>query len=137
MPIEIQQLKKSILYNSISTVVYKISIFCTINIIVLILRLLTEVYFDYFDYSSNKGTKISKINIETWREKNKWNKILLHLLNLMTLISLAFGLVILASWLKELCIVWVKVFKNGPSNICGRQPLKIWNYMVCVSTGYI
>ena len=21
-------------------------------------------------------------------------------------------------------IIWVKVFKNGPSRICGRQPLK-------------
>ena len=22
------------------------------------------------------------------------------------------------------CFIWVKVFKNGPSKICGRQPLK-------------
>ena len=22
-------------------------------------------------------------------------------------------------------VIWVKVFKNGPSKICGRQPLKI------------
>ena len=27
-------------------------------------------------------------------------------------------------------IVWDKVFKNGPSKICGRQPLKIWSDMV-------
>ena len=26
--------------------------------------------------------------------------------------------------------IWVKVFKNGPSKICGRQPLKIGNYMI-------
>ena len=25
---------------------------------------------------------------------------------------------------KEKCYKWVKVFKNGPSKICGRQPLK-------------
>ena len=25
---------------------------------------------------------------------------------------------------KELHFTWNKVFKNGPSNICGRQPLK-------------
>ena len=24
---------------------------------------------------------------------------------------------------------WVKVFKNGPSRICGRQSLKIWSDM--------
>ena len=28
---------------------------------------------------------------------------------------------------------WVKVFKNGPSEICGRQPFKIWSDMVCLS----
>ena len=28
---------------------------------------------------------------------------------------------------------WVKVFKNGPSKICGRQLLKIWSDMVCLS----
>ena len=26
----------------------------------------------------------------------------------------------------------VKVFKNGPSKICGRQPLKNWSDMVCL-----
>ena len=25
-----------------------------------------------------------------------------------------------------LCVSWVKVFKNGPSKICGRQPLKVF-----------
>ena len=25
---------------------------------------------------------------------------------------------------KALCYIWDKVFKNGPSNFCGRQPLK-------------
>ena len=28
--------------------------------------------------------------------------------------------------------IWVKVFKNGPSKICGRQPLKILSNMVWV-----
>ena len=28
-------------------------------------------------------------------------------------------------------IIWNKVFKNGPSKICGRQPLKIWRDTVC------
>ena len=28
------------------------------------------------------------------------------------------------------------VFKNGPSKICGRQPLKIWSDMVCLSKPY-
>ena len=28
---------------------------------------------------------------------------------------------------------WIKVFKNGPSKICGRQPLKIWRSMVFLS----
>ena len=27
-------------------------------------------------------------------------------------------------------IIWDKVFKNGPSKSCGRQPLKIWRDMV-------
>ena len=27
--------------------------------------------------------------------------------------------------------IWDKVFKNGPSKICGRQPLKNWRGMVC------
>ena len=31
---------------------------------------------------------------------------------------------------------WAKVFKNGPSKICGRQPLKIWSEMVCLSRPY-
>ena len=28
--------------------------------------------------------------------------------------------------------MWVKVFRNGPSKICGRQPLEIWSNMVCL-----
>ena len=28
---------------------------------------------------------------------------------------------VLQKWLQ---LIWVKVFKNGPSKICGRQPLK-------------
>ena len=32
--------------------------------------------------------------------------------------------------------IWVKVFKNGPSKICRRQPLKHLNYMVCLSTNF-
>ena len=31
---------------------------------------------------------------------------------------------------------WDKVFKNGTSNFCGRQPLKIWRDMVCLNTPY-
>ena len=33
--------------------------------------------------------------------------------------------------LEELSIISDKVFKNGLSKICGRQPLKIWRGMVC------
>ena len=25
-------------------------------------------------------------------------------------------------------VVWLKIFKNGPSKICGRQPLKTFEY---------
>ena len=32
--------------------------------------------------------------------------------------------------------IWVKVFKNGPSKTCGRQPLKIRSDMVCLSRSY-
>ena len=28
----------------------------------------------------------------------------------------------------RLTIIWVKVFKNGPSKICGRQPFIIKNF---------
>ena len=31
---------------------------------------------------------------------------------------------------------WVKVFKNGPNNICGEQPLKTWSEMVFLSRPY-
>ena len=31
---------------------------------------------------------------------------------------------------------WGEVLKNGPSKICGRQPLKIWSDMVCLSRPY-
>ena len=33
--------------------------------------------------------------------------------------------------------IWYKVFMNGPSKICGRQPLKIWRDMVCLSRGFL
>ena len=29
-------------------------------------------------------------------------------------------------------LIWDKVFKNGPSKICGRQPLKNLKSMVCL-----
>ena len=29
--------------------------------------------------------------------------------------------------------IWVKVFKNGPSKICGRKPVKFWSDTVCLS----
>ena len=32
--------------------------------------------------------------------------------------------------IKLLNNIWAKVFKNGPNKICGRQPLKIWSYMI-------
>ena len=32
--------------------------------------------------------------------------------------------------------IWVKVSKNGPSKICGRQPLQNWSDMVCLSRPY-
>ena len=28
--------------------------------------------------------------------------------------------------------IWVKVFENEPSKVCGRQPLKIWSNVVCL-----
>ena len=28
-------------------------------------------------------------------------------------------------------VTWFKVFKNGPSTICERQPLKIWSDTIC------
>ena len=28
--------------------------------------------------------------------------------------------------IEKLCYIWDKVFKNRPSKICGRQPLKNW-----------
>ena len=31
---------------------------------------------------------------------------------------------------------WYKVFKNGPSKICGRQPLRNWRDMICLSKPY-
>ena len=31
---------------------------------------------------------------------------------------------------------WGKVFKNGPSKICGRKPLKIWSDVVCLGKPY-
>ena len=33
--------------------------------------------------------------------------------------------------------IWGKVFKNWPSKICGRQPLKIWSDMVCWGKPYL
>ena len=33
--------------------------------------------------------------------------------------------------------IWDKLFKNGPSKICGRQPLKIWRDMACLSRPYL
>ena len=33
-------------------------------------------------------------------------------------------------------IIWDKVFKNRQSKICGRQLLKIWRNMVCLSRPY-
>ena len=30
----------------------------------------------------------------------------------------------------ELMSIWVNVFKNGSSKICGRQPLKDFNYFI-------
>ena len=38
----------------------------------------------------------------------------------------------------QICIYikWVMVFKNGPSKICGREPLKNWSDMVCLSRPY-
>ena len=36
-----------------------------------------------------------------------------------------------------LLLTWNKVFKSGPSKICGRQPLKnLKGYMVCLSKLY-
>ena len=32
--------------------------------------------------------------------------------------------------------IWVKVFNNGPSKICGGQPLKFCSDMVCLSRPY-
>ena len=32
--------------------------------------------------------------------------------------------------------IWVKVFKDGPSKICGRQPLKILNWYICLGKPY-
>ena len=32
--------------------------------------------------------------------------------------------------------IWVKVFKNGPSKICGRKPAKFWSDTVCLSRPY-
>ena len=32
--------------------------------------------------------------------------------------------------------IWVKVFKNGPSKICGRKPVKFWSDTVCLSRPY-
>ena len=38
-------------------------------------------------------------------------------------------------------IIWVKVFKNGPSKICGKQPLKkfevIWSAKVFLELQYL
>ena len=31
---------------------------------------------------------------------------------------------------------WVKAFKNGPSKICGRQPLKNLKWLVCLGKSY-
>ena len=42
-------------------------------------------------------------------------------------------------YLAELLIpfhIWDKVFKSGPSKICGRQPLKTWRDIVCLSKAY-
>ena len=35
-----------------------------------------------------------------------------------------------ALFLAILMIMWVKVFKNGPSIICGRQPLKYFTWSI-------
>ena len=32
--------------------------------------------------------------------------------------------------------IWVKVVKNGSSNICGRQPLKNMKCMACLDRAY-
>ena len=32
--------------------------------------------------------------------------------------------------------IWDKALKNGPSKICGRQPLKTWSDMVCLRRPY-
>ena len=34
-------------------------------------------------------------------------------------------------------IMWDKVFKNGPSEFCERQPLKNWSVMVAFFEGYL
>ena len=38
----------------------------------------------------------------------------------------SYRIAIITQWFQKWCDAWDKVFKNGPSKICGRQPFKIW-----------
>ena len=39
-------------------------------------------------------------------------------------------------WWKWMCLIWIKVFKNGPSKICGRRPLKNLKWY-CLPTNFL
>ena len=56
---------------------------------------------------------IVKIN-RPWQGYHGMNRFLLHIVRL-------FSFLIFDMFRS---IIWVKVFKNGPSKTCGRQPLK-------------
>ena len=44
-----------------------------------------------------------------------------------------FSNIIIYDNITNMTLIWNKVFKNGTSKICGRQPLTIWSDMVCLS----
>ena len=42
----------------------------------------------------------------------------------------------LSKILTNLGYLWIKIFKNGPNKVCGRQPLKIWIDVICLGRLY-
>ena len=60
--------------------------------------------------------KIAQKSMKTILQMNKiYNKLIQNMNDLFLVVVFI---------LKLICFIWDKVFKNGPSKICGRQPLK-------------
>ena len=65
------------------------------------------------------------INIHVWKILG-WNMLVICLTTSNEQIKLLVICKEKCMWRRN--IIWVKVFKNGPSKICGRQPLKIFTW---------